>query len=114
MSAIMQRNALDNNNEVEFKSLNRTARKQELQKITKENQAILTRIQQRKPAYSTRTWEKDFKQSRTYLTNIRTVKDSRAPVRKQGKSVFATLGGSAQTPKPSRPGHNDDDQLDDY
>eukprot|EP00162_Nutomonas_longa_P024128 comp8283_c0_seq1/m.8920 comp8283_c0_seq1/g.8920 ORF comp8283_c0_seq1/g.8920 comp8283_c0_seq1/m.8920 type:complete len:185 (-) comp8283_c0_seq1:74-628(-) len=108
MSAIMQRNALDNQNEVEFKSLNRNKRKNELQKITKENQAILTRIQQRKPAYSTRVWEKDFKQSRGYLSNIRTVSESRKP-KISGKNMFATLGGGAHTPHSNR---SDDHQND--
>ena len=38
------------------KSLNREARKRELVKITKENQMILKRLQEKKPNYNLSNW----------------------------------------------------------
>eukprot|EP00161_Ancyromonas_sigmoides_P017419 TRINITY_DN4753_c0_g1_i1.p2 TRINITY_DN4753_c0_g1~~TRINITY_DN4753_c0_g1_i1.p2 ORF type:complete len:213 (+),score=71.70 TRINITY_DN4753_c0_g1_i1:44-640(+) len=123
MSAIMQRSALDNKNEVEFKSLNRNKRKQELQRITKENQAILTRIQQKRPAYNTRAWEKDFAQSRKYLDNTRQVRDRRPGKGRGsgsgsgggGRSMFggAASGSQAGTHAGSAPPLDEDGYADD-
>ena len=38
------------------KSLNREARKRELMKITRENQVILKRLQEKKPNYNVTRW----------------------------------------------------------
>jgi hypothetical protein len=62
MSNIMQKNkpGLYNPNRVEKASLNRVQRKNELMKITVENQAILRRLQEKQPTYSVTKWTSDF------------------------------------------------------
>eukprot|EP00760_Papus_ankaliazontas_P000040 PhM_4_TR10013/c1_g1_i2/m.34883 len=57
MTEIMQRSALDNQNNARAKSLNRDSRKRELLRITQENHALLRRIQQRQPTYNHLVWE---------------------------------------------------------
>eukprot|EP01001_Neometanema_parovale_P009304 NODE_5548_length_934_cov_101.918619_g5325_i0.p1 GENE.NODE_5548_length_934_cov_101.918619_g5325_i0~~NODE_5548_length_934_cov_101.918619_g5325_i0.p1 ORF type:complete len:251 (+),score=63.17 NODE_5548_length_934_cov_101.918619_g5325_i0:82-753(+) len=59
MTEIMQRSAIDTRNQVEYKSLNKDARRRELVRITQENQALLRRIQGRQPTYSHLEWEQD-------------------------------------------------------
>merc|ERR1712228_378690 len=57
MSHIMRtRGRVDNRNDYEYKSLNREKRQRELLRVTKENQAILYRINTRKPDYSHEKW----------------------------------------------------------
>jgi hypothetical protein len=45
-------------------------RKKELLKITLENQAILKRLQEKKPNYSASTWEKQFQEAAKIRENI--------------------------------------------
>lgn len=63
---------LDNNNtSMNYRqSLNYGKRKQELERITAENQAILKRIQERQPVYNHRKWEEDRVRNEKYLKNI--------------------------------------------
>lgn len=53
-----------------LRSLNREARKQEIVKITMENQEIMKRIRSRNANYSAKEWEKHGKMSEYYLRNI--------------------------------------------
>lgn len=52
------------------KSLNKTFRKQELVKITYENQALLKRIQDKKPTLNFKTLEKERKENEKLIGNI--------------------------------------------
>lgn len=52
------------------KSLNREARKRELMKITRENQVILKRLQEKKPNYNVTRWAQEDVQRRKILHNI--------------------------------------------
>ena len=52
------------------KSLNREARKRELIKITRENQVILKRLQEKKPNYNVTKWAQEDQQRRKLLENI--------------------------------------------
>ena len=52
------------------KSLNREARKRELVKITKENQMILKRLQEKKPNYNLSNWQKEEDSRKKILANI--------------------------------------------
>ena len=73
MSHIMQHNALDNKcSAVKFgRSLNKSQRKLELQRITQENQAILRRIQTQEATYDRHHWIEHAKANEKYLHNIR-------------------------------------------
>ena len=56
---------------LQFKrSLNREARKRELVKITRENQVILKRLQEKKPNYNVTKWAQDDFSRRKLLENI--------------------------------------------
>ena len=73
MSHIMQGgNSIDNkNNSHKFAgSMNKTYRKAELQRITRENQAILRRIQACEPCYNHLEWEESRQQNEEWLQNI--------------------------------------------
>lgn len=72
MSYIMQQNALDNKNQSTRygHSLNKGLRKREMQRITRENQAILHRIQRQEPTYDHQQWEEHAKLSQKYASNI--------------------------------------------
>eukprot|EP01138_Halocafeteria_seosinensis_P008999 gb/GECG01009198.1/.p1 GENE.gb/GECG01009198.1/~~gb/GECG01009198.1/.p1 ORF type:complete len:269 (+),score=34.20 gb/GECG01009198.1/:1-807(+) len=72
MSEIMQSDGLDNINEEQQygHSMNRTQRKRELQKITRENQQILRRIQQTMPMYNHWEWERDREYQERLVNNI--------------------------------------------
>lgn len=72
MSLIMQKNTLDNRNQSwrYARSLNKSYRKKELERITVENQQILRRIQEREPNYNHTKWIEDRKLSEGYLKNI--------------------------------------------
>jgi hypothetical protein len=48
------------------RSLNRNVRKQELIKITQENQAILKRLQAKQATYSVEKWEDQFQMAERY------------------------------------------------
>ena len=51
-------------------SMNKSYRKRELQRITKENQAILRRIQACEPSLNRAVWEEDRRQNEKLLRNI--------------------------------------------
>lgn len=51
-------------------SLSKERRKRELQRITKENQKILRRIQEARPTYNHARWEEEAARSRDILQNI--------------------------------------------
>ncbi|XP_064635056.1 sperm axonemal maintenance protein CFAP97D1-like [Lineus longissimus] len=72
MSQIMRsdKSHLDNKNDYEDKSLNKTKRQRELLRITHENQAILKRILSKEPHYSHQRWEEDWKVNMIYRANI--------------------------------------------
>jgi len=73
MSYIMTKKSLDNQNDLThrpIKSLNKTHRKQELQRITRENQRLLRRIQEREPFYDHNKWEEDRKKNEKLVKNI--------------------------------------------
>lgn len=56
---------------LQFKrSLNREARKRELMKITRENQVILKRLQEKKPNYNVTRWAQEDQERRKILNNI--------------------------------------------
>jgi hypothetical protein len=52
------------------RSLNREARKRELMKITKENQMILKRLQDKSASYNVQKWQKDEDSRKKVLRNI--------------------------------------------
>jgi hypothetical protein len=72
MSSIMSKGSLDNECESHkyVKSLNKNYRKRELQRITRENQEILRRIQQREPYYNHALWEEERRVHEQYIRNI--------------------------------------------
>jgi hypothetical protein len=72
MSYIMNTSSLDNKNtSLKFaRSMNKQVRKANLEKITRENQAILERIQAKEPVYNHVKWEQDREQTVKYLRNI--------------------------------------------
>jgi hypothetical protein len=72
MSSIMNSSTLDNKNQsLQYaRSMNKQVRKQNLEKITRENQAILERIQAKEPVYSQVKWEQERQQQEQYLHNI--------------------------------------------
>ncbi|CAM9321261.1 unnamed protein product, partial [Ascophyllum nodosum] len=72
MSHIMRKGGLDNfNNNAKYsKSLNKGARKKELQQITRENQRILHAIQQADPSYDHVKWAEEAQQNEVYMRNI--------------------------------------------
>ena len=51
-------------------SLNKDRRKRELQKITKQNQQILKRIQEAQPTYDHLKWEEEARTHDNILANI--------------------------------------------
>ncbi|GFR63224.1 hypothetical protein ElyMa_003599900 [Elysia marginata] len=71
MSYIMRtRGRVDNRNNYEYKSLNREKRQRELLRVTKENQAILYRINMRKPEYSHIRWQEQWEENQKFMDNI--------------------------------------------
>jgi len=71
MSYIMRtRGRVDNRNNYEYKSLNREKRQRELLRVTKENQAILYRINMRRPEYSHQKWQNDWEENQKFMDNI--------------------------------------------
>lgn len=55
---------------IKQKSLNKEVRKQEIVKITIENQEMLKRIQSRQPNYSAKEWEKHSRLADNYFRNV--------------------------------------------
>jgi len=71
MSYIMRtRGRVDNRNNYEYKSLNREKRQRELLRVTKENQAILYRINMRRPEYSHKKWQSQWEENQKFMDNI--------------------------------------------
>ncbi|CAH1786337.1 unnamed protein product [Owenia fusiformis] len=71
MSFIMRtRGRVDNKNDYEHKSLNKTARQRELLRVTHENQAILKRISSKEPHYNHMQWEDEWKVNQKYMMYI--------------------------------------------
>ena len=88
LSFTRRHNSLDNQNPMEYAhSLNREQRKRELQKITRENQAILRRIQAAEPTYDHLAWAEHERTHEEYMKNI-----CELPIRT--KVGMATMGGS--------------------
>jgi hypothetical protein len=63
---------IDNNNESAqyAHSLNRDRRRRELQRITKQNLQILTRIEESRPTYDHHTWEEEARAKDRIMINI--------------------------------------------
>lgn len=53
-----------------LKSLNKVARKEEMRRITMDNQALLKRLQEKSPCYSTHQWEEDRRMTEKRLKNM--------------------------------------------
>lgn len=73
MSHIMRfKGGIDNNNESAqyAHSLNRDRRRRELQRITKQNLQILTRIEESRPTYDHLTWEEEARAKDRIMVNI--------------------------------------------
>lgn len=71
MSFVMRtRGRVDNRNDYEHKSLNKTKRQRELLRVTHENQAILKRISSKEPHYNHLQWEDDWQINEGYMDNI--------------------------------------------
>lgn len=72
MSEIMRKGSLDmvSKSHKYGRSMNRSARKKELQRITQENQKILRRLRTVQPVYSHWKWEEDRIKSEKYLETI--------------------------------------------
>lgn len=96
-------------------SLNRDGRKNELMRITQENQAILKRIQQAQPVYNHVAWEDSYKKSANYLKNSaeypivlskrQTSRVTLAPL-KSSSGFDQAPGGVCQ---PGQEGHNEEE-----
>lgn len=71
MSFVMRtQGRVDNKNDYEHKSLNKTKRQRELLRVTHENQAILKRITAKEPHYNHLQWEDEWQINETYMDNI--------------------------------------------
>ena len=71
MSFIMRtKGRVDNINDYQHKSLNKTKRQRELLRVTHENQAILKRITSKEPHLNHLNWEEDWKANQQYMDNI--------------------------------------------
>jgi len=71
MSHIMRtKGRVDNKNDYEHKSLNKTKRQRELLRVTHENQAILKRITSKEPHFNHMHWEEEWKANQRYMDNI--------------------------------------------
>ncbi|KAK3776987.1 hypothetical protein RRG08_042872 [Elysia crispata] len=106
MSYIMRtRGRVDNRNNYEYKSLNREKRQRELLRVTKENQAILYRINMRKPEYSHIRWQEQWEENQKFMDNISHyppewwVKEERTPRKKQAKAGQETDRSEAEETK---------------
>eukprot|EP01086_Lenisia_limosa_P001138 TRINITY_DN12066_c0_g1_i1.p1 TRINITY_DN12066_c0_g1~~TRINITY_DN12066_c0_g1_i1.p1 ORF type:complete len:207 (-),score=45.98 TRINITY_DN12066_c0_g1_i1:30-650(-) len=71
-------------------SLNQVHRRQEVDRITKENQAILKRIQEKEPHYSHLQWEEDRKKNEVYLNNIMEYKKEPSPTKTRTRRARPT------------------------
>lgn len=106
MGEIMQKNTLDNvSREYRYgHSLNRVARKRELQRITQENAQILRRIQGTMPMYNHWQWEKERADQERLVANICEYEPSitrggaaaSASTRSLGRRTFAYAAGEKE------------------
>ncbi|XP_033627284.1 uncharacterized protein LOC117290138 [Asterias rubens] len=64
------RGRVDNTNDYEQKSLNKTKRQREILRVTHENQAILRRILSKEANYSHQQWEHEWALNKQYMENI--------------------------------------------
>jgi len=71
MSYIMTHNTIDNKQKLRPRSLNNTGRKLEMERIMRENQLLLKRIQTKKPFMSRKNWERHAKNHKERLRNRR-------------------------------------------
>jgi hypothetical protein len=87
MSHIMTHNTLDNHNtSVKYAhSLNREYRKRELYKITRENMAILKRIQQSEPTYNHYKWEAERRDMEGLINNLCEFRRPHTSVQRSGR-----------------------------
>ena len=69
MSSIMNKKKREGK-DLEIKSLNKNSRKEEMRRITLENQALLKRLQERSPCYNTHQWDEDRRQTEKRLQNM--------------------------------------------
>jgi len=69
---IAKKGGVDNKNDsLQYgRSLNKDRRKRELQKITKQNQTILSRIQESQPTYDHLTWAEEARVSHQFMLNV--------------------------------------------
>lgn len=71
MSIIMKTNGgVDNQNDCEYKSLNREKRLRELLRTTKENEEIMKRISTKKPLYDHTQWDRDWVRNQQHMDQI--------------------------------------------
>jgi len=90
MTTIMQRSSLDNaQTAAKVASLNKHKRRQELERITKENHSLLKRIQERQPNYNHLQWEQDRERSEQLCDRI-----CRYPYRPSASSTGHSPGRS--------------------
>lgn len=93
MTEIMQRGGLDNAKPSErVSSLNKVRRRQELERITKENHSLLKRIQERQPTYNHLEWEQDRERNELMCDRI-----CRYPYRPAGSKRAASQPPVAST-----------------
>ncbi|KAJ8042747.1 hypothetical protein HOLleu_09592 [Holothuria leucospilota] len=64
------RGRVDNKNDYEQKSLNKTKRQRELLRVTHENQAIMRRILSKEANYNHVEWEHSWALNKEYMANI--------------------------------------------
>ena len=69
MSSIMNKKKKEGK-DAEVKSLNKNSRKEEMRRITMENQALLKRLQERTPCYNTHQWDEDRRKTEKRLQNM--------------------------------------------
>jgi E3 ubiquitin-protein ligase TRIP12 len=69
---IAKKGGVDNKNDsMQYgRSLNKDRRKRELQKITKQNQTILSRIQESQPTYDHLTWAEEARINHQHMVNV--------------------------------------------
>jgi len=71
MSCIMRtKGRVDNRNDYQQKSLNKSKRQRELLRVTHENGAILKRIAAKEPNLNHLNWKEDWKCNQQYMDNI--------------------------------------------
>lgn len=95
MASILQRGGLDNGQPPTMtKSLNKVRRRQELERITKENLSLLKRIREKQPTYNHLQWEQDRERNEQLCDRI-----CRYPYRSAGKA-----GSPSESPAPAHNG----------